>query len=100
MSQSSIKPAIILNELNSGGVRTLMDHLEIFLEHLEEKNDPEPIEIQIVDAAYQTIEKFQLLEAAMRKYYIQENEELLGSKLDKLYSTGSSKIGTSRLFKD
>jgi len=100
MSQSSIKPAIILNELNSSGVRTLMDHLKIFLEYLEEKNDPDPIEIQIVDTAYQTIEKFQLLEAAMRKYYAEKNEELVGSKLDKLYSAEPSNTGTSRLFKD
>lgn len=100
MSQSSITPAIILNELNSGSVRSLMEHLTIFLEHLEEKNDPDPIEIQIVDSAYQAIEKFQLLEAVMRNYQAEEAEDLLGSKLDKLYSSGAKQTGTSRLFKD
>lgn len=99
MSQSSINPAIILNELNSGGVRNLMDHLKVFLEHLEEKNDPDPIEIQIVDTAYQAIEKMQLLEAAMRKYQA-EGDELLGNKLDELYSSAPTNTGTSRLFKD
>jgi len=99
MSQSSIKPAIILNELNSGGVKILMDHLTIFLEYLEEKNDPEPIEIQIVDAAYQVIEKFQLLESTLRKYQVEVAEDLLGSKLDKLYSSEPRNTGTSRLFK-
>lgn len=99
MSQSSIKPAIILNELNSGGVRNLMDHLNVFLEHLEEKIDPDPIEIQIVDTAYQAIEKIQLLEAALRKYQAEGNE-LLGDKLDDLYSSESKNTGTSRLFKD
>lgn len=100
MSQSSIKPAIILNELNSGGVKMLMDHLKIFLEYLEEKIDPEPIEMQIVDTAYQAIEKFELLEAAMRKYQDHESKNLLGNKLDELYSSEPVNTGTSKLFKD
>jgi len=100
MSQTSINPAIILNELNSGGVRNLMDHLKVFLEHLEEKIDPDPIEIQIVDTAYQAIEKMQLLEAAMRKYQSEESKDLLGNKLDELYSSAPIDTGTSRLFKD
>lgn len=100
MSQSSIKPAIILNELNSSGVQNLLDHLNLFLESLEEKIDPDPIEIQIVDTAYQAIEKINLLEAALRKYQAEEGKELLGSKLDDLYSSEPKSTGTSRLFKD
>jgi hypothetical protein len=100
MSQSSIKPAIILNELNSSGVRNLLDHLDVFLKYLEEKIDPDPIEIQIVDTAYQAIEKIQLLEAALRKYQAEGGQELLGNKLDDLYSSEPKNTGTSRLFKD
>ena len=72
----------------------------MLLSNMLVKLDPEPIEIQIVDAAYQAIEKFQLLEAAMRKYHSEESTELVGSKLDKLYSAEPSNTGTSRLFKD
>jgi hypothetical protein len=96
MSQSSINPAIILNELSSGDVKSLMEHLEVFLKFLEEKNDPEPIEIQVVDSMYQLVEKFQMFEEVMRKYQETFAEELLGKKLDQLYS--SSAIGTSKLF--
>jgi hypothetical protein len=99
MSQSSINPAIILNELSSGGVKLLMDQLGVFLEFLETKNDPEPVEMKVVDAAYQAIEKFQLLEAAMREYQTEESEDLIGSKLDQLYSADSIDVGTTKLFK-
>ena len=99
MSQSSINPTIILNELNSEEVKTLFEHLQRFLEHLEEKNDPEPIEMQIVDSAYQLIEKMQLFESVLKQYGIKTSEDLIGSKLDKLYDSNRVKGGTSTLFK-
>jgi hypothetical protein len=99
MSKTSINPTIILNELNSEEVKNLFEHLQRFLEHLEEKNDPEPIEIQIVDSAYQLIEKMQLFESVIKQYGIKTSEDLLGSKLDKLYNSGKGRGGTSTLFK-
>jgi hypothetical protein len=98
MSQTSINPTIILNELKSQEVKILFEHLSKFLSELEEKNDPDPIEIEIVDSAYQLIEKVQLFESIMGKYISDENIQLLGNKLDRLYST-SKKSGTSILFK-
>jgi hypothetical protein len=74
-----------LNELKSDNSKTLFDVLNLVLEQLENKNDPEPIEIEVVDLAYQAIEKFQLLEAAMRKYVTDYNESLTGNILDDLY---------------
>jgi len=101
MSQSSINPTIILNELNSKEVKLLFEHLPKFLNELEEKNDPDPIEVQIVDAAYQLIEKVQLFEAYMKQYVQEDNETLVGSKLDDLYNSdrASRGSGTSALFK-
>ena len=99
MTQSSINPTVILNELRSSEVKLLFDHLKIFMDHLEEKNDPDPIEMQIVDASYQLIEKIQLFESVMKHYATESADELIGSKLDRLYNSGKVKGGTSTLFK-
>ena len=85
MSHLSINPTIILNELKSEEVKLLFEHLSKFLEELEDKNDPDPIEVEIVDSAYQLIEKVQLFESVISKYIKDENIELLGNRLDKLY---------------
>jgi hypothetical protein len=39
----------------------------------------------MVDLAYQVIEKFQLLEAAMNKYVVDSNDKLEGNILTDLY---------------
>jgi hypothetical protein len=99
MSQSSINPTVILNELRSSEVKLLFGHLKILSDHLEEKNDPDPIEMEIVDASYQLIEKIQLFESVMREYARESANELLGNKLTELYNSGRVKGGTSTLFK-
>ncbi|MCK5608389.1 hypothetical protein KAR91_41285 [Candidatus Pacearchaeota archaeon] len=99
MSQSSINPTVILNELRSSEVKLLFEHLKMFTENLEEKIDPDPIEIQIVDAAYQLIEKVQLFESVMKQYSSAKSEDLLGNQLDRLYNSGKVASGTSILFK-
>lgn len=87
-----------LNELNSDEVKSAMGHLSEILNLLENKSDPEPIEMEIVNEAYQTIEKLQILEAAIRRYLNNDREELTGDKLDGLYGSGH-KSGTSMLFR-
>ncbi len=76
----------------------MKNHLKILSDHLEEKVDPDPIEMEIVDASYQLIEKIQLFESVMRQYAVKSSEELLGNKLTELYSS-AKKGGTSTLFK-
>lgn len=83
MSKSSLIIKF-LNELNSDEVKNLMQHLTSLLEDLENKNDPEPIEMTIVNEAYQTIEKIKVLESALRNY-VKEGGSLDGDKLNKLY---------------
>jgi len=72
-----------LNELRSSSVKNALSSLSILLNELEEKNDPEPIEIEIVSRAYQLFEAITLVEAAMRKYKI-TNHVITGNKLDSL----------------
>lgn len=78
-----------LNELRSNSVKSAFGSLEILVNELEDKNDPEPIEIEIVDVAYQMLEKLNLLEAALRKYKSTDHV-LTGSKLGDLYGSGGS----------
>lgn len=87
-----------LNTLNSKEVREAFDSLNVVLEELENKNDPDPIEMEIVDAAYQVIEKLNLLQSAMRQYKNSEHP-LTGRTLSDLYKK-SKGGGTSALFDD
>jgi hypothetical protein len=72
-----------LNELRSDSVKSALGSLSVLLNELEDKNDPEPIEIEIVDVSYQLFEKLNLLEAALRKYKATDHI-LTGSKIDDL----------------
>ena len=76
-----------LNELRSDSVKSALGSLEILIHELEDKNDPEPIEMEIVDVAYQMLEKLNLLEAALRKYKVTDHV-LTGNKLGDLYISG------------
>lgn len=75
--------ANFLNELQSDSMKSALGSLSVILDELENKNDPEPIEIEIVSTAYQLLEKLNLLQAAMRKY--SNDSTLTGNKLDSLY---------------
>jgi len=84
-----------LRELNSGEVQETFQSLGYLLEFLENKEDPDPIEMQIVDSAYQTLEKLKLLEGFLKRYVEESDKILKGSKLQKLYD---DKSGSSVLF--
>jgi hypothetical protein len=73
-----------------------MEHLTSLLEDLEDKNDPEPIEMTIVNEAYQTLEKIKVLESALRTY-VRSGGTLDGDKLSDLYDDNDG-VGSSKLF--
>lgn len=87
-----------LNELDSRFTKNVLGDLREIVGELEEKVDPEPLEIEIVDVANQVLEKMELLHAAFRKYSNKENV-LTGDKLSNLYGKNKSG-GTSALFDD
>lgn len=80
-----------LNEMSSGSYRVTYESLEVLLEHLEDKTDPSPDEIQIVEAIYEFMEKFKMLESALRKHSVRSGE-LLGDKIQSLYDKNFSTI--------
>ena len=80
-----------LQELHSNEVQSTFNSLDNLLEYLEKKNDPEPFEMQIVDNAYQTLEKLKTLEGVM-KQHISDSNMLSGNNLSRLYDKSSSSI--------
>lgn len=86
MAQHKTSVIRFLNELNSREVKSTFEFLSTILEGLEDKNDPDRIEMEIVDSAYQVIEKLSVLESMLRKYVNDENNTSLpGSILSNLY---------------
>ena len=61
MAQNKTTVIRFLNELNSQEVKGAFDFLSNILKELEDKIDPDPIEMEIVDSAYQAIEKHGIL---------------------------------------
>lgn len=96
MLQSNKITLKFLQELNSS--KELLETLNYLVELLENKVDPEPEEIQLVDSAYQFIEKLKFLESVMKEYMKKKQESLPGNKLEKLYQKISHIRGTQSLF--
>ena len=86
-----------LNELSTEEHKQVFNSLNMLLEHLENRDDPEPIELQIVDSTYQLLEKLNDVQTLLRKYQKDINKNLPGNKLTSLYENNSSK-GSNILF--
>lgn len=71
-----------------------LEPFRVFLENMENKEDPDPIELQIVDTSYQLLEKLDTLENLLKNY---NKQNLIGNKLNDLLDNSSPK-GTSVLF--
>ena len=89
MAQHKTTVIRFLNELNSQEVKGAFDFLSNILKELEDKIDPDPIEMEIVDSAYQAIEKMNVLENNLRSYVTDKNKSLPGNKLVDLYEDSS-----------
>ncbi len=80
-----------LNEMSSGSYKLTHESLVVLLNHLEERRDPDPAEIEIVKAVYEFIEKYKLLENSLRTY-TRNSEQLLGDKIQSLYDNNFTTI--------
>ena len=74
-----------LNEISTENVKSAFDSLNSLIKELEEKNDPEPVEMEIVNLSYQLQENLNLLQSALRKYKNEQNV-LTGNILESLYN--------------
>jgi len=98
MSRTDKLASRFLRELNTSNVQETFRSLEALLDHLETKHDPEPGDMQIVDTAYQLLEKLKLLEGTL-KHYVGDSDTLLkGNKLQRLYAKTPKNTGSQVMF--
>jgi len=101
MSNNPNVPArIFLTELSSDSGKGIMSSLIALCEILENKVDPDPVEIRLVEGLYNIIENLKVMEYNVRSYI---NEQDIGIKSsEKLASLieSSHGYGSSVLFND
>jgi hypothetical protein len=96
MSRTTKLAFKFLRELNSSNVQDTFESLGTLLEYLESKNDPEPVEVQMVDTAYQALEKIKTLEGLIKRH-VGESSIAKGNILQNLYDKAPTSVGTSIL---
>jgi hypothetical protein len=74
-----------LNQLVSESGKMTYETLSILLDQLENKNDPGPEEMRLVEQIYNFMEHLKRIENNIRSYVKNSSEEPLGSKLSNLY---------------
>ncbi len=89
MTDNLIKLAqSFLNELASEDFKDALAMLQTFTEGLEVKNDPDHVEIFLVENIYNFMEKFKVMENNIRQYVIETNNKTNSTnKLAFLYET-------------
>lgn len=82
-----------LQEIHSQDITEWLQELKFLSEGLEEKIDPEPIELQLVDSVYKLVESYEQVENLIKEY---KKDSLPSNKLTSLYDSNST--GTGILF--
>jgi hypothetical protein len=91
MSQVSHKKAqMFLEGLHNNVTKGTFEDLQDLIDILESKNDPDPIEIKLVDSIYSFLEKLNILENNI-KQYSKDTRNPTSSKLGSLYENISYK---------
>lgn len=67
----------------------LLESLNNFVERLEEKEDPDPFELKLLESLYGFSEKIGILENILFTYVKKQRETLPGNKLQDLYDNTS-----------
>jgi len=98
MSRTDKLVSKFLRELNTTDVQDTFRSLEVLLDHLETKHDPEPGDMQIVDTAYQLLEKLKFLEGTLKQYVGNSDTLLKGNKLQSLYAQAPKNTGSQVIF--
>jgi len=74
----------ILNEMEQTDSKDLIDSIKNLCEQLEEKPDPEPYELTLIDNIYKFLENYQLLKESMRFYIRVLNGKMPGEVINRL----------------
>lgn len=81
---------LFLESLVSEGSKSSFEYLLKLTDDLENKLDPDPIEVKLLENIYHFLEKLKILEGNLRSYSKQFNKDLPGNKLSDLYDLVSS----------
>jgi hypothetical protein len=84
MSTSHNKAAMFLEGLHHNETKSIFENLTSLIEELENKSDPDPVEINLVHNIYSFLEQLSILEGNLNSYSKESNNEL-GNKLTSLY---------------
>lgn len=81
---------IFLEQIQSEPNKSAFEVLTKLVEMLENKPDPEPVEMHLTESIYSFLEQLRRLEANL-KSYVQDSKKLPGNKLASLYESIESK---------
>lgn len=81
-----------LNYLSKEDVSEAFEVMNMLIEEIENKNDPEPMELQVLDQMYKTLEQWKLMENNVRNYIKSLNKKSSGELLNSLYEEEENDI--------
>jgi len=99
MKDSGVLAQKFLGQLRSTDSREMFEQLATLVEFLENKNDPEPTEMYLVESIYHFFEKLKTLENNINSYVKESFGNFPGEQLTNLHSISESQ-GSSKIFDD
>jgi hypothetical protein len=85
-----------LNEVSS---KDLDDTINRIVEYLENRNDPHPDELALIESVYQFLERKKMLESRLRAVLNRKQSTMTGNKLSQLYTREPTFVGTQKMFR-
>ena len=98
-SNSGKLAKVFLENVTSKESTAIWESLLQLVTELENKTDPDPVEVRLVDNIYHFLEKLKVLEANISSYVKNNTKDLPGNKLATLYEN-LSYDGSTSPFKD
>jgi len=74
-----------LEQLRSKKSKSTFEILTFLVEQLENKQDPDPVEMHLVESIYSFLDQFKRLENNLSSYIVDSRKTLPGNKLASLY---------------
>jgi hypothetical protein len=98
-SNSGKLAKIFFENVTSKQSATIWESLLQLVSELENKSDPDPVEVRLVDSIYHFLERLKILEGNIQSYVKDSGDKLPGNKLASLYEN-LSYDGSASPFKD
>lgn len=80
---------LFLESLASEGSKSTFSYLLKLTDQLENKVDPDPIELKLLESIYHFLEKLKMLEGNLKSYAKDFGRDLPGNKLSDLYDANA-----------